>query len=234
MTFRDWAAGKYPKGLRWRLSASYSSRARRERYALFTKVARPDEASLVLDVGVTNSVWRSANFLESMYPWPTQITAVSLEDVPIFREHFPEVKVVIADGRRLPFEDGTFDVGFSNAVIEHVGNRGEQQQFVAEMLRTCATVMISTPNAHFPIDPHTMLPFVHWLPRGLRHPILRRLGNEVWASEAALNPLSVRDFRALFPDDASVKFHRQRVLGVTTVLTAVANGMRSASARPSI
>jgi SAM-dependent methyltransferase len=223
MTFRDWAAGKYASGLRWRLTSSYSRRARRERYLLFERFARPEQDTRVLDVGVTNGVWRSANFLEAAYPWPAQITAVAIGDVPLFREHFPEVRLVIADGRDLPFADGAFDVGFSNAVVEHVGSRSQQRQFVAELLRTCHSVMISTPNAAFPVDPHTMLPGVHWLPRRLRHPILRVTRNEVWASEAALNPLSARQLVSLFPPGVPVRLHRQRLLGLTTVLTAFAS-----------
>lgn len=40
-------------------------------------------------------------------------------------------------------------------------------------IRTCERFFISAPNAHFPIDPHTLLRFVHWLPRTVRYPILR-------------------------------------------------------------
>jgi SAM-dependent methyltransferase len=186
------------------------------------ELARPDSSTRILDIGVTDGTWRAANFLEASYPWPANITAVSVADVPAFREHFPEVEVVIADGRALPFDDEAFDVGFSNAVIEHVGSREDQRRFVHETLRTCRLVFISTPNAWFPIDPHTLLPFVHWLPRRIRHPILRATRNEVWASEAMLNPISIRTLRGLFPDDVEVRIERQRILGLTTVVTAVA------------
>ena len=42
---------------------------------------------------------------------------------------------VQADGRELPFADGAFDLGFSNAVVEHVGGRDEQRRFVHELCR---------------------------------------------------------------------------------------------------
>ena len=48
---------------------------------------------------------------------------------------------------------------------------------LSEYLRRHERVFVSTPNAWFPVDPHTLLPFVHWLPRRIRHPILRATGN---------------------------------------------------------
>lgn len=155
----------------------------------FLQLVQPKSTDLVLDVGVTDSAWRSGNFLESHYPWLSQITAVALKAMPTFERTFPEVRLVIADCRSLPFEASSFDIGFSNAVIEHVGSRDDQKRFIEELVRTWRTVFVATPNVGFPVDPHTLLPFVHWLPRRIRHAVLRRSGNGHWASEAALNPL---------------------------------------------
>lgn len=185
------------------------------------RVMTPGPTDRVLDVGVTDSAWRSSNFLEAGYPWPARITAVANEPMPTFECLFPECRFVVADGRRLPFQDGAFDIGFSNAVIEHVGGAAEQRQFAIEMLRVCRRVFVATPNAAFPIDPHTLLPFAHWLPRRLRHPILRLTGNGRWASEATLRPILANELRSFFRP-ASVRILRQRVLGLTTVLIAVA------------
>jgi hypothetical protein len=122
----------------------------------------------------------------------------------------------------LPFEDDAFAIGFSNAVVEHVGTRDDQRRFVAELVRTCRRTFIATPNAGFPLDPHTLLPFVHWLPRRARDRVLRRLGQGRWADELELNPLGARDLLALFPAGTPVRLVRQRVAGLTTVLIAVA------------
>jgi hypothetical protein len=182
---------------------------------------RPNGDETVLDVGVIDTDWRSSNPLEMRYPWPERITAVALRDVPSFRRAFPQIGVVIADGRDLPFADDAFDIGFSNAVVEHVGSREQQARFVTELVRTCRRTMIATPNAAFPIDPHTLLPFVHWFPRSLRHRLLSATGNGKWADEQRLNPLTARQLAALFPRKAKVRIVRQRVLGLTTVLIAV-------------
>jgi len=182
----------------------------------------PSPGDAILDVGVTDTNWRASNFLEAGYPWPQRITAVGLEEMPTFQRLFPTVRFVVADGRHLPFEDRSFEIGFSNAVIEHVGTRDEQRQFVSEMLRTCQRVFIATPNAGFPVDPHTLLPFVHWFPRSGRHRLLKWTGNGQWASEAMLNPLNAREMLAMFPASSHPRLHRQRLLGMTSVLTVTA------------
>jgi len=69
---------------------------------------------------------------------------------------------------------------------------------------------------------HTLLPFAHWLPRRWWHALLRATGNERWASEQMLNPLTARDLLDLFPPEIKVRIERQRLLGLTTVLIAVA------------
>lgn len=185
------------------------------------EIMRPGPEDRILDVGVIDTAWRASNFLEVAYPWRHRITAVSLEEMSHFPAAFPEVPVVIADGRDLPFDDDEFDIGFSNAVVEHVGSRADQARFIAELVRTCRRVWISTPNARFPIDPHTLLPFVHWLPRRVRDPLLRWIGQGRWADEAMLNPLSARDLLDLFPATDRPQLVRQRMAGLTSVLTAV-------------
>jgi Methyltransferase domain len=208
----------------FRATTGFTARSRSRRYELFMDEMHPSPDETILDVGVVDSDWRSSNPLEMRYPYPERITAVSLEAAPAFGALYPKVTLVIADGRALPFEDGSFGIGFSNAVIEHVGGREDQRRFVNEMVRTCRRSLIATPNAAFPVDPHTLLPFVHWLPRPLRWRILRATGNGKWASDDALNPLTARTFRALFPPDCRVTIVRQRFLWMTTVLIAVAEG----------
>jgi methyltransferase family protein len=181
----------------------------------------PAPSDRLLDVGVIDTAWRSSNFLEARYPYRDQITAVGLEDMPAFRAQFPTVHFVEADGRRLPFDDDSFDIGFSNAVIEHVGGADDQRRFVHELVRTCRRVFLATPNAGFPIDPHTLLPFVHWLPRSIRHRVLHLTGNGRWASEAALRPIGANELRSFFPPGVPVRILRQRALGLTTVLIAI-------------
>jgi SAM-dependent methyltransferase len=182
------------------LAGRVSLRSRRSKYRLFVDTFRPDESTTIVDVGVADSDFgvgggaaSTYNFLEAMYPWPRRITAVGLGELPNFQRAFPEVTCVRADGRNLPFSDDSFDIAFSNAVIEHVGDEGDQRAFAVELCRVGRRVFVTTPNRWFPVDVHTLLPAVHWLPEDPRSRILHRLGKE------GINPLGPRQFRSLFP-----------------------------------
>lgn len=69
---------------------------------------------------------------------------------------------VRGSGLSMPVRDGSFDVVLSNAVIEHVGGRPEQEVFVAEHLRAGRRWIITTPNRWFPLEPHTGVFLRHW------------------------------------------------------------------------
>jgi hypothetical protein len=70
--------------------------------------------------------------------------------------------VRLTAGERLPFEDGQFDIAVSNAVIEHVGGAAQQRLFVGELARVARRVFLTAPNALFPVEHHTAIPFAHW------------------------------------------------------------------------
>ena len=72
---------------------------------------------------------------------------------------------VQADGLDLPFEAGEFDLVFSNAVVEHVGDRDAQLRFLAEHDRVGAHWIATTPNRAFPVESHRHTLFTHWSDR---------------------------------------------------------------------
>ncbi len=110
-----------------------------------------------------------------------------------------------------PSPDGAFDVVHSNAVIEHVGGPERQQAFVREALRVGRRVFLTTPNRWFPVEVHTRLPLVHWLPDSLAGRVYDLTGRS-WARENHL--LGPAELRALFP--VSVRISN---LGLTLVAT---------------
>jgi ubiquinone/menaquinone biosynthesis C-methylase UbiE len=106
--------------------------------------------------------------------------------------------VLRGDGRRLPFADRSFDLVHSSAVLEHVGSRAAQRDFLRELLRVARrAVFVTTPNRWFPVEFHSVLPLVHWLPPPAFRAILRRLGHDELADERNLNLLGARDLAAL-------------------------------------
>jgi SAM-dependent methyltransferase len=203
-----------------RVADAISLRSRRRKLRLFLDEVQPGPGTRVLDVGVDEIGFGQRggevgcgthNFFEELYPWPAQITAVGLHDGSGFRERYPEITYVQADACALPFEDDSFDACFSNAVIEHVGDRDRQRQFVAEASRVARRVFVTTPNRWFPIELHTHLPLVHWLPERLAHRAYR-LAGKPWATDNRL--LGPKELRALFPG-------RVRVVNLGMTLVAI-------------
>jgi SAM-dependent methyltransferase len=184
-----------------RAAARISLRSRERKLRLFLDLFAPGPQTTVIDVGVTDAPFggeagSSDNFFEACYPWPGRITAVGNTGLDRFAAAFPQVRTVIADGRELPFEDRQFDLGFSNAVVEHVaGGRAGQRRFVAELCRVAGRVFVTTPNRFFPLDPHSRLPFVHWLPDGGP----RRRALSARGFDDVLDPLGPGELASLFP-----------------------------------
>jgi SAM-dependent methyltransferase len=181
-----------------RLASWTSLRSREQKLRLFLELLQPGPETTVVDVGVTDAAFGGGstdNFFEATYPWPERITAVGNTPLEQFRAAFPSVRAVRADGRSLPFDDGEFDLGFSNAVVEHVdGGREGQRRFVHELARVARRVFVTTPNRFFPLEVHTLLPFVHWLPAPARDRAVRARG-----FDATLDLLGPRELASLFP-----------------------------------
>jgi SAM-dependent methyltransferase len=191
-----------------RLADRISLRSRRRKLGLLLEELRPGPETTVLDVGAdelgfgdSGGTCATLNFFEELYPWPERVTALGLTDGARFRERYPQVRYVQGDALALPFEDGAFDVVFSNAVVEHVGGREAQRRFVEEALRVGSRVFLTTPNRWFPIEVHTLLPLVHWLPEQLAHRAYD-LARKPWAKENHL--LGPGDLRELFPGEVKV------------------------------
>ncbi|MBA2741803.1 MAG: class I SAM-dependent methyltransferase [Actinobacteria bacterium] len=200
-----------------RLADAVSMRSRRRKLQLFLDELRPTAETTVLDVGADELGFGQCdgcgtlNFFEELYPWPEQVTALGLHEGERFGKRFPHVRYVQGDALALPFADGEFDIVFSNAVIEHVGRRDRQRRFVVEALRVGRRVFITTPNRRFPLEVHTRLPLVHWLPDRLAHASYDALGKE-WANEIHL--VTSRSFRTLFPG-------RVRIVSLGLTLVAI-------------
>ena len=82
---------------------------------------------------------------------------------------------------------------------------------------------ITTPNRWFPVEFHTALPLLHWLPKRLHRKIIFDLGEKYWSKEENLNILSKREFRSLFPSNAQVVVDSVNLLGYPTNLIVYGN-----------
>jgi hypothetical protein len=196
-------------------------------FGLFMAAMRPGPETKVLDVGVTSDErFRESNYFEQLYPYPHNITCVGTEDGSHLTRRYPGLTYHRVDGGdRLPFRDGEFDIVFSNAVLEHVGSRVSQAQFVRELGRVGKSFFITTPDRRFPFEHHTGLPLLHYLPPAIFRAIIAKTRYAYWASESNLNILTARELAALFPADTAVDVHRIRLMGIPSNL--VATGRRT-------
>jgi hypothetical protein len=170
---------------------------RRKMYARFLSECAVTAEDAILDVGVTSDrSYEHSNYLEAWYPHKAKITAAGVDDASFLEDLYPGMTFVRADGLDLPFEDGAFDIVHSSAVLEHVGSFENQQRFIGECARVARrAVFLTTPNRWFPVEFHTVLPLVHWLPKPAFRSLMRKTGRPFFAEESNLNLMSGRELK---------------------------------------
>lgn len=174
---------------------------RSKRMRQFEKYFGPTQTTTVLDVGGTPFNW-------TLIKAQPRLTLVNLSSTP---PDLPwNISWMIADGRNLPFPTNSFDVCYSNSVIEHLGTPQEQQAFADEIRRVGRSYYVQTPNYWFFVEPHLITPFIHWLPATIRRRLLRNF--TVWGLLTRPGPescdkfvrevrlLTKKEMKELFPD----------------------------------
>lgn len=198
-----------------------SFRVRRNIYCRFMTIMKPRPSDRVLDVGATpDEILPESNFFEILYPYRNHLTVTGIEDASFLEERYPGLRFVRTNTDTLPFDDQSFDIVFCSAVLEHVGGREHQRRFVHELLRVSRKFFITTPNRQFPVEFHTFLPLIHWLPQPMHQRILRQLGLAFWSQTDNLNLLTPRALKSLFPATADVHIDRFKLLGLPSNLAA--------------
>lgn len=192
-------------------------------FRLFMETFRPRPDTTILDVGVTSDrSFQESNYFERMYPYPHNITCVGTEDGSHLSLEYPGLQYhrVIA-GEPLPFSSGQFDIVFSNAVLEHVGSRAAQASFLREICRVGNAFFITTPNRWFPIEHHTGLPLVHYLPASVFRRLIRNTRYRYWSDEVHLNILTAGALKQLLPSDVDAQVRRIFFAGIPSNLIAL-------------
>jgi hypothetical protein len=136
----------------------------------------------ILDIGGTQKFWEWMEFTDVPDIFITLVNPVAVE-VDVRYENF---RGVTGDGTNLvDVEDKSYDIVFSNSVIEHVATFENQQKMAREIMRVGKRYFVQTPNYHFPMEPHFLVPGFQWLPLAVRTSLLqnfplfeRRAGGE--------------------------------------------------------
>ena len=177
-----------------------STSARRRIHDLFMQKMQPGPDDRILDIGVSDDTGIGSNMLEQLYPHRGNLTCISLTDGKLILAAYPGVHHVrIVAGEPIPFDRNAFDIVYSSAVLEHVGSRERQKQFIAEMCRVAPRRFLVLPNRGFPIESHTCLPFIHYLPKTWFRRLVHGTRYDFWSYEENLNYVSAVDLRAMWP-----------------------------------
>jgi len=225
------------KGLRERVvdgPQSLGARARERRWNTFRAAFPEVEQMAVLDLGGTTEAWlraptrpRAVVVLNLLEPGTSDDPAL----IPVAGDACDARRVLSAAG--LP---QSFDVVFSNSLLEHVGGHAKRLAVAAEVEALAPYHWIQTPNRYFPIEPHWLFPGMQFLPVRLRTHVA-----EKWplshtpaksfddARETVMwtELVSLVEMRAYFPNS---EIFKERMAGLTKSITAVRAPVPLASA----
>lgn len=149
----------------------------------------------VIDIGTTPSLDDENNVFLAHVKDNKNVSCLSNQDCSILKKKYTNIKdIFIGHGQNMKLEDNSFDISHSNAVIEHIGSYENQISLIKDMTRISKNyVFIQTPNRYYPIEFHTNLPFIHWLPKNMYHKLLRLFKLEFYSKEENLNLLTKKD-----------------------------------------
>jgi len=141
---------------------SWSHQFRSKRFELFLSFINELPRPLrILDIGGTLAFWKAMGFNDEQ----VSITLLNLTEQPVSGDHFLSVA---GDATQLNFPNQSFDIVFSNSVIEHLFTKENQIKMAAEVQRVGKNYFIQTPNFWFPLEPHWLFPFFQFLPFSFR------------------------------------------------------------------
>lgn len=185
---------------------SLANRLRTRRFRQFEAlVADMPKPLRILDVGGTNQYWERRGWANS---GDAQITILNLMAE---EQRHRNIQPVTGNATNLSqFDEKSFDVVFSNSVIEHLFTRANQGRMAQEVQRVGKALWVQTPNFWFPIEPHFHVPGWQWMPVTLRVAMLRRWAcgwvgpcpDPVRARELVdeVRLLTAKELRDMFPE----------------------------------
>lgn len=206
-------------------SSSLSNKFRNTRFAHFQQCisSLPTPVS-ILDIGGTVAYWEQRGWVGRP---DVTVTIINLD---LTETTHKNIALRTGNATNLAeYPNNSFDVVFSNSVIEHLFTAEHQMQMANEIRRVAKAYWIQTPNYWFPIEPHFLIPGWQWMPSSLRikllmkyrcgwkGPIPNRISAALSVNEIRL--LTTREMKALFPE---AKVWKEKYLLFTKSIVAYA------------
>jgi len=157
----------------------------------------------VLDIGTTSDTENiSSNFIIKNLKNIKSFNSISNQLITssFFKKKLQ--KSIIENFSEYEIENFKSDLVVSNATIEHVGNHNNQKIMVSNMIKLSKRmVIISTPYRYHPLEFHTKIPFIHWLPKKIHRKILKNFNLTFYSKEENLNLLSKSDLSSFIENE---------------------------------
>jgi len=217
---------------------AFSKRSREKRYEIFRQNFFVDASTKILDLGSETGL-NIYLALQGTGMTPQNIYIADINSMAVTKgsKQFGFNPVIIDESSVLPFPDGFFDIVYCSSVIEHVTVPKEQvwklycgktfgsesikrqMEFAKEIKRIGKQYFVQTPYKHFPIESHSWLPFLAWLPRWLLIPVLR-FTNLFWVKKTSpdWHLLNKSELSQLFSDAQIVE---EKAFGLTKSIMAI-------------
>jgi SAM-dependent methyltransferase len=227
-----------------KLVKSYSKKAREKRSFIFRNSFFINENTKILDLG-SETGSNIAEVLKgtSFKPENVYIADINAAFIKKGADLYGFVPVLINESEQLPFDDHFFDIVYCSSVIEHVTvpkkevwsllsgkefrtkSLNRQKVFANEIRRLGKQYYVQTPYKHFPVESHTWLPFIAWLPRRIQIPLLK-ITNTFWVKKT--NPdwylLNRKEMSGLFEEAIIVS---EKSFGITKSIMAIKDHTRA-------
>lgn len=203
---------------------SLATAMRKRRFAFFLSLLQRVERPVrLLDVGGTQQFWEIMG-LEHL--GGVTVTLLNVGPQPVSAGNFESIT---ADARDLSrYATSSFDVIFSNSVIEHLGPHfADQRRMADEIRRVGKRYFVQTPNRHFPLEPHFLTPGFQFLPLELKVWLVRNF-NVGWYRRIpdvatarreveSISLLTRGAVQRLFPE---ARIYEEKFLGLTKSFVA--------------
>lgn len=195
----------YMKILEWGRNDSFITTWRLERMNQFLSLMNPPKKARILDLGGLPGMWQ-------LVPNDFEVTLLNLPGTFKTTDNNGKFTFVEGDGTDLSniFANKSFDIVFSNSVIEHVGDEKKQAAFAAEVRRLGLGYWVQTPSPYFPVEAHSGVFFYWQLPQSVKEYLYSSWQNNLpdWTEMIrSTKVLSRRRMKELFPDS---KFYTER------------------------
>ena len=151
--------------------SSLANKFRQKRFKYFNELIHDLPYPInILDVGGTENFWRQMG-IAGLQPCKGnndfKITILNVNEPELISKN--SMKFIKGDAADLGiFADNSFDVVFSNSVIEHIPEPENRKKMALEIARVGKRFFVQTPNYYFPFEPHFLFPFFQFLPESFK------------------------------------------------------------------